>query len=131
MKMSLEEEFEKHPFDPECICKLCDWRRDVTEVRAKETVEKIRDLRLPDPDHEPESFRDFHDNMRKYRRRVFVRKDRGAAQRTTPKVKGKGVKRAMKRAKVAILKEGGHAKGDNRKVIWRPTEESNAQADSV
>lgn len=85
-----------------------------------EALEQLKDRRLPDPDHQPESFRDFHDEMRKYRRRVFVRKEqKGTVKRQQPKVKGKALRKAMKRNKVAILKEGGHERGDNRKVIWR------------
>jgi hypothetical protein len=77
------------------------------------------DPNLPNPDHEPESFQDFHNEMRKYRRRVFVRKETGTVTRTAPKLKGKALKRAVKKMKVAALKDGGHGKGDNRKVIWR------------
>lgn len=122
---------DEHPFDPQCICKLCDMRRATGEMRrpVPEAPVEERDPLLPDPDHQATSFRDFHDNMRKYRRRVFVQKDtpRGPVTRAVPKLKGKALRRAVKRAKVAGLKDGGHERGDNRKVIWRNATEEAGQ----
>jgi hypothetical protein len=65
----------------------------------------------------------FHDEMR-----LRCRQSTGLAfsgriyRRPMPKLyKGKKMVRAVKRAKVAAMKEAGHFKGDNRPVVFEPT----------
>lgn len=73
------------------------------------------------------SFQEFHNEMRKYRRRVFVRKD---DKPHVPHVNegrkfrapDKKTQRMVKRARVAAMKAAGHLKGDNRPVRFVPNE---------
>jgi hypothetical protein len=70
-----------------------------------------RDPQLPDSEKlgGELGFQEFHNEMRKYRRRVFIRKDWDGhtpivREPASGEVKGKAAKRAAKRARVAELK---------------------------
>src|SRR5689334_20067279 len=52
----LQQQYDEHPFDEKCTCKLCDWRRPQTKEEVPPEM----------------SFRDFHDGFRKLNRRAFV-----------------------------------------------------------
>lgn len=90
----LEEEYAKHPFDPECICKLCNWRRE-GDVRYPEPVPDI-------------NFRDFHDAFRQRNRmgRWFYRGSTPYVRERAPgEVKGKQARKAAKKERARLRNE--------------------------
>jgi hypothetical protein len=66
------------------------------------------------------TFRDWCDYWRQFTRRAFVFHEGGQYLANRPR-HSKKIGRAIRRARVRAMKEGGHFKGDNRPVFFRPT----------
>ncbi len=115
--MTIEEEYERHPYEPECICKLCDWRRETTAIGPRPAIPESV---IPLPTFREASdalkaasktARVFHqsterldvgrkmqDDSFRYRASTYVR------PRKPGEIKGKAVRKAAKRERVRALK---------------------------
>lgn len=100
------------PDDSVVVEEIADEEQVATDEVIAEHLEARRQKMIEADKHTPkpeqaQTFREFHNEMRRYRRRVFVREDQGRkpiVNAPSDRPKGKKAIKAAKRARVAELK---------------------------